>query len=74
VRSHEVRQEGYSVEHNGKLITVFSAPNYCDQAGNKGAIIRFDSNMKPTFVTFGHVPHPSVRPMQYANDYQSLVM
>ena len=31
VRSHEVRMEGYSVEHNGKLITIFSAPNYCDR-------------------------------------------
>jgi serine/threonine-protein phosphatase 5 len=31
VRSHEVRQEGYSVEHDGKCITIFSAPNYCDQ-------------------------------------------
>ena len=24
------------------LITVFSAPNYCDQMGNKGAFIRFN--------------------------------
>lgn len=31
VRSHEVKDEGYEIEHNGKLITVFSAPNYCDQ-------------------------------------------
>jgi hypothetical protein len=28
IRSHEVRQGGYSVEHDGLLITVFSAPNY----------------------------------------------
>ncbi|WCJ24823.1 Serine/threonine-protein phosphatase 5 [Euphorbia peplus] len=31
VRSHEVKNEGYEIEHDGKLITVFSAPNYCDQ-------------------------------------------
>ncbi|RWW24998.1 hypothetical protein GW17_00010693, partial [Ensete ventricosum] len=31
VRSHEVKDEGYEIEHSGKLITVFSAPNYCDQ-------------------------------------------
>ena len=31
VRSHEVKDEGYLVEHDGKCITVFSAPNYCDQ-------------------------------------------
>ncbi len=30
------------VEHDGRLITVFSAPNYCDQMGNKGAFVRFN--------------------------------
>lgn len=34
IRSHEVKENGYLVEHDGKLITVFSAPNYCDQVGN----------------------------------------
>jgi serine/threonine-protein phosphatase 5 len=28
VRSHEVKPEGYVVEHDGLCITVFSAPNY----------------------------------------------
>ena len=27
VRSHEVKDEGYLVEHDGRLVTVFSAPN-----------------------------------------------
>lgn len=35
VRSHEVKYEGYEVAHDGKVITVFSAPNYCDSMGNK---------------------------------------
>lgn len=36
VRSHEVKEEGYEVEAEGRLITIFSAPNYCDSMGNKG--------------------------------------
>lgn len=28
IRSHEVKERGYEVAHNGKCITVFSAPNY----------------------------------------------
>ena len=43
VRSHEVKMEGYELIADGKLCTVFSAPNYCDQMGNKGAFIRFNS-------------------------------
>ncbi len=27
----QVKEEGYEVEHDGYCITVFSAPNYCDQ-------------------------------------------
>uniref|UniRef100_A0A803N6J3 Serine/threonine-protein phosphatase 5 n=1 Tax=Chenopodium quinoa TaxID=63459 RepID=A0A803N6J3_CHEQI len=70
VRSHEVKDEGYEIEHDGKLITVFSAPNYCDQMGNKGALIRFEApEMKPNIVTFPAVSHPDVKPMAYANNF-----
>lgn len=68
IRSHEMKEEGYEVEHDGQLITIFSAPNYCDQMGNKGAFIRLDGKtMKPKFTSFKAVPHPPVRAMQYAN-------
>lgn len=72
VRSHEVKDGGFEFEHGGKLVTVFSAPNYCDQMNNKGAflVVTFpvpggDANVEP--VTFTAVPHPPVRAMQYAN-------
>ncbi|XP_047335066.1 serine/threonine-protein phosphatase 5-like [Impatiens glandulifera] len=70
VRSHEVKDEGYEIDHDGKLITVFSAPNYCDQMGNKGAFIRFEApELKPNIATFTAVPHPDVKPMAYANNF-----
>ncbi|KAL9258492.1 Serine/threonine-protein phosphatase 5-like protein [Drosera capensis] len=73
VRSHEVKDEGYQIEHDGNLITVFSAPNYCDQMGNKGAFIRFEAPyMKPNIVTFSAVPHPDVKPMAYASNFLGL--
>jgi serine/threonine-protein phosphatase 5 len=68
VRSHEVKDDGYVVEHEGKCITIFSAPNYCDQMGNKGAFIRFRENMKPNFTQFDSVPHPDIPPMRYAGN------
>jgi len=74
VRSHEVKDEGYEEDHDGKLITVFSAPNYCDQMGNKGAFIRFTApGLKPEFTKFNAVWHPNVRPMQYANNFFSML-
>lgn len=72
VRSHEVKEEGYEVAHNGLLVTVFSAPNYCDQMGNKGAFVKFNgSDMVPHFTTFEAVPHPDVKPMAYASSFLS---
>ncbi|XP_062498876.1 serine/threonine-protein phosphatase 5-like, partial [Corticium candelabrum] len=73
IRSHEVKQDGYEVAHNGKCITVFSAPNYCDQMGNKGAFITMTSDLKPQFTTYDAVPHPDVKPMAYAGSLMSLL-
>eukprot|EP00826_Nyctotherus_ovalis_P018941 TRINITY_DN1575_c0_g4_i2.p2 TRINITY_DN1575_c0_g4~~TRINITY_DN1575_c0_g4_i2.p2 ORF type:complete len:315 (+),score=93.86 TRINITY_DN1575_c0_g4_i2:642-1586(+) len=68
VRSHEVKDEGYEVQRGGKVVTVFSAPNYCDQAGNKGAFVRFTAPaMDPVYTQFSAVPHPNKPPMAYAS-------
>ena len=59
VRSHEVKMEGYEIQHGGKTITIFSAPNYCDTRGNKGAIIKvLGGEMKPNFIQYDASPHP----------------
>ena len=47
IRAHEVQLEGYKM-YNWKnknfpqIITIFSAPNYCDSYNNKGAVIKFE--------------------------------
>lgn len=67
IRSHEVRQGGYAEEHNGKLVTIFSAPNYCDSVGNKGAFINIGSDSVLKFEQFTASWHPNVPPMAYAS-------
>jgi serine/threonine-protein phosphatase 5 len=68
VRSHEVKDEGYEVAHGGYVVTIFSAPRYCDQMTNRGAFITFNGGeMVPHFTQFDASPHPeNVRAMQYA--------
>ncbi|KAG2755256.1 phosphoprotein phosphatase, partial [Suillus brevipes Sb2] len=66
IRSHEVRQDGYAVEHDGLCTTVFSAPNYVDQVGNKGAFIRIDAEGDQKYFQFEATPHPPMKPMAYA--------
>jgi diadenosine tetraphosphatase ApaH/serine/threonine PP2A family protein phosphatase len=41
VRSHECIDEGCEGTHNNKIYTLFSASNYCGDAGNYGAIMTF---------------------------------
>lgn len=66
----QVKDEGYEIAHDGNCITVFSAPNYCDQMGNKGAFITFrGGDMTPHFTQFSAVPHPDVKPMAYASSF-----
>ncbi|KDR10586.1 serine/threonine-protein phosphatase 5 isoform X2 [Zootermopsis nevadensis] len=74
IRSHEVKNDGYEVAHDGKCITVFSAPNYCDTMGNKGSfIVLKGKDMQPHYTTYEAVPHPNVKPMAYANSLLSLI-
>lgn len=50
IRAHEVQLEGYKMHKTNprtgfpSVITVFSAPNYCDAYGNKGAVLMLDNS------------------------------
>ena len=37
VRSHECVGEGFTYHHDGRCVTVFSAPHYCEAESNSGA-------------------------------------
>lgn len=67
IRAHEVQIDGYKMHRwAGEddfplVITVFSAPNYCDVYNNKGAIIRFTNNTL-NVQQFNFTPHPYMLP------------
>ncbi|KAJ3433757.1 serine/threonine-protein phosphatase pp2a-related [Anaeramoeba flamelloides] len=52
LRAHQLQMEGYSIKHNKKLITIFSAPNYQSQLNNLGAFMKIDENLSYSFVQF----------------------
>ena len=55
-RAHQLIAEGYKITHDGNLVTIFSAPNYCYKCGNLAAIMEVDSNMNPKYYTFDSAP------------------
>ncbi|KAI8874266.1 protein phosphatase-5 [Ramicandelaber brevisporus] len=72
IRSHQVKDEGYEVVHEGKCVTVFSAPNYCDASGNLGAYITVKPDCTLEYHTFKASPHPNVPPMRYASQFSRM--
>uniref|UniRef100_A0A915PE19 Serine/threonine-protein phosphatase n=1 Tax=Setaria digitata TaxID=48799 RepID=A0A915PE19_9BILA len=51
VRAHEVVKNGYHIDCDGKICTIFSAPNYCGTDGNCGSIMRITNDLKISFIT-----------------------
>jgi serine/threonine-protein phosphatase PP1 catalytic subunit len=44
-----VVENGYEFFHERKLVTIFSAPNYCGEFDNAGAVLSVDENLKCKF-------------------------
>jgi serine/threonine-protein phosphatase PP1 catalytic subunit len=48
-RAHQVVEEGYEFFANRQLVTIFSAPNYCGEFDNAGAMMSVDDNLMCSF-------------------------
>merc|ERR1719276_127959 len=49
VRAHQVVEDGYEFFAKRQLITVFSAPNYCGEFDNAGAMMSIDESLMCSF-------------------------
>ncbi|ANQ07485.1 Serine/threonine-protein phosphatase [Plasmodium coatneyi] len=55
-RAHQLVQDGFLWMHNDKVVTIFSAPNYCYRCGNSASLMLVDEYMEKDFVTFNTAP------------------
>jgi serine/threonine-protein phosphatase 4 catalytic subunit len=55
-RAHQLVMEGYKPMFKDKLVTVWSAPNYCGKCGNLASIMELDENMAKLYKIFEETP------------------
>ncbi|KAK1364930.1 Serine/threonine-protein phosphatase [Heracleum sosnowskyi] len=48
-RAHQVVEDGYEFFAERQLVTIFSAPNYCGEFDNAGAMMSIDGNLMCSF-------------------------
>ncbi len=56
-RGHQVVEDGYEFHANRGLVTVFSAPNYCGEFDNAGAVLVVGEDLRCSFKLFRPIWH-----------------
>ena len=56
-RAHQVVNDGFDFPYypDQSVVTIFSAPNYCDEFGNNGAMLTISSELSCSFQFIKHV-------------------
>ncbi|KAI8885206.1 serine/threonine-protein phosphatase PP-Z1 [Backusella circina FSU 941] len=66
-RAHMVVEDGYQFFNERTLVTVFSAPNYCGEFDNFGAIMSINEELLCSFELLTPTDHPSIAKVQEAH-------
>ena len=53
VRSHQLAMDGYQFHFRESLLTIWSAPNYCNRCGNSAAVVRVGGEESTSLLGFG---------------------
>jgi serine/threonine-protein phosphatase 2A catalytic subunit len=61
-RAHQLVMEGYNWCHEKKVVTIFSAPNYCYRCANQAAIMEIDERLEYSFLQFDPAPRRGENP------------
>jgi hypothetical protein len=56
LRAHQLCMEGFTTMFDGRLSTVWSAPNYCYRAGNQASILEVGPGQSMFFNVFNDAP------------------
>lgn len=62
VRAHQVVEDGYEFFAKRQLVTIFSAPNYCGEFDNAGAMMSVDETLMCSF----QILKPAEKKQRYA--------
>jgi serine/threonine-protein phosphatase PP1 catalytic subunit len=61
-RAHQVVEDGYEFFGDRRLVTIFSAPNYCGEFNNAGAMMSVDETLMCSFQILKPAEKKAVQP------------
>lgn len=75
-RAHQVVEDGYEFFAKRSLVTIFSAPNYCGEFDNAGAMMTVDEGLMCSFQILkpsdSKMPQPMIHQVQAQAQQQAL--